>query len=635
MLSQISVADVRSMFDSATAAKIYGGSAWEAAWQEGAVAPRVSCLDIWRRDLKDKAVAPPMETPPYNGKQSKVLPWRGVAKARVASTVRILDTDPSDAVKYLHQLARGVASDVVELNVLQAKVTDGKQYVNSVNRTLQSWLAWCASRCIDPVTSDAEEFCHTYMPKGKHRLGPTVARKRYNHLSYTCKMVKVPAAVGPAPTSTRHTPKQAEAVDPELPRQIALMLLDIDAGKGNSWRHLREAMISFLLEWASELRFVHLQRSVLVKVSHHSVEFYCLKGKSSPGFPWSVPCKLWNYPLGLALWQRWTSCLRSSSWCYQITDQGVPLTIADFVRSSRAVLVLVVANAELFTSHSNRRSLQTLSDMVGLSESDQRLLGGWSGLSSMPNRYSAFTRQRVKVARLALQLTLETMAGPLSWELVEASLTKVSFAEVRSTAARMVAEDEVVYSTPLRRLPTMIPLPAKFQLRMKLRRRSGAPQPRSRQAESEALQAGGVDKVEAAGRREVESDALQVTGVDKVEAAGRREVEFDALQITEVGNVKAAGKQDEEPLLPEVHAEWVATLGTRSEQIHLLRSAGVPYCQRRQAADKAKPLKVEAGRGDLDSLTRFASGRASMCPRCMRKVPPELYDTVEALFESR
>ena len=112
------------MFSTPEAAKDYGGSAWEAAWQEGSVAPRVSCLDIWRRDLKDKAVAPPMGAPPYKGKQSKVLPWKGVAKERMASTVRLLNTDPSDAVKYLHPLARGVASDVVELDVLQAKVTD-------------------------------------------------------------------------------------------------------------------------------------------------------------------------------------------------------------------------------------------------------------------------------------------------------------------------------------------------------------------------------------------------------------------------------------------------------------------------------------------------------------------------------
>ena len=43
----------------------------------------------------------------------------------------------------------------------------------------------------------------------------------------------------------------------------------------NSCRHLRDAMIPFLLEWASELRFMHLQRSVLLKISRHSVEFYC------------------------------------------------------------------------------------------------------------------------------------------------------------------------------------------------------------------------------------------------------------------------------------------------------------------------------------------------------------------------
>ena len=167
-LSDVSSADVRSMFASAQAACSYGGEAWQQAWELGSAAPKVSTLDLWRRD-RTLAAAPTAEVVSHKGKQPSIKPWRGVAKSeakiKTASAVRQLNDDPTDAVRYLHRMACEVASDVGELRVLQAKVTDGRPYVDSVKRTFKCWLEWCSRKQIDPVSSDVEEFCQTFLSK--------------------------------------------------------------------------------------------------------------------------------------------------------------------------------------------------------------------------------------------------------------------------------------------------------------------------------------------------------------------------------------------------------------------------------------------------------------------------------------
>ena len=79
------------------------------------------------------------------------------AKFKTESAVRQLSDDPKDAVRHLYRMAREVAGDQVEvgkLAVLQSKITDGRQYIESVNRTFQGWMQWCSSRHLNPIMSD-------------------------------------------------------------------------------------------------------------------------------------------------------------------------------------------------------------------------------------------------------------------------------------------------------------------------------------------------------------------------------------------------------------------------------------------------------------------------------------------------
>ena len=118
-------------------------------------------------------------------------------------------------------------------------------------------------------------------------MGRTVPRKRHAHLQFTSRAVGVPAEVGSAPRSEPVVPRQAQTVDPEVPRQVAqlLLMLETDPKKHTAWAHLQEAAVSFLLEWSSELRFAHLQRSVVLRASGETVGCWCLRGKNSLGYP--------------------------------------------------------------------------------------------------------------------------------------------------------------------------------------------------------------------------------------------------------------------------------------------------------------------------------------------------------------
>ena len=260
------------------------------------------------------------------------------------------------------------------------------------------------------------------------------------------------------------------------------------------------------------------------------------------------------------------------------------------------VLQLIVSNADLFTSHSNRRALQTVADICQLSDTDQRLLGGGHGMSDMPSRYSAHTQQRVKIARLALQLCLESVPGKLIWEQVEAGLQDVSYEDTRREAARRIVEDEVVHSTARKDLHSGVPFQGRFQLKMRfassVRTRSSEPQLPCKTGSSVSPQS----------------------------------------QL----------RQEEESLLPQVRVRWLATLdrtgksGFVGELVHLLRSADGEveelYCKRRQKAGKAKAITAEIARGDLKSLASFASSRRSVCDRCLDSAPQQIAAMIDMQF---
>jgi len=249
--------------------------------------------------------------------------------------------------------------------------------------------------------------------------------------------------------------------------------------------------------------------------------------------------------------------------------------LSQFSLATRDLLSHIVENPEMWSSQGNRRSLATLADKLQIGRTDRTLLGGWSGLSDMPTRYSAATVQRTKTLKLQLMLTLEELAESeleLTWENISLLLLDLNQSEIAKEAAIAVANEKQEYRTEAEAL-VGVPLEKKFHLKLRFARNSA-------------------------------------------------------------GVLKGSGL----PQLPSFRWIATADRHHTQELLHLcVPPTAPPLCARRQAASKNLQFKQVLSEGTTPESMRTLTSRKEegMCSRCLAKAPPALKSAVlEALNRS-
>ncbi len=448
----------------------------------------------------------------------------------------------------------------------------------SILAALRTWrlrVRWAEGAGEDPLAPSSAAplaFMGARVTKAGVLAGavpPSVPLARFNHFKWLETCLGAPVCVQQCDKPRGHAAgastctEQRVASDPELHVQVDLLLQrmgDTDP--------LSVVAAAIQLMWASVLRYKHLQRSVLTKLTSEFLWGACWKGKRKPGFRWAAPrFGPAGADVGKLLWDRYTAVAGAQGQVpYGVVrdSSGSILQLADFHDACRTLLAqrLGMEDSELFTSYSLRRSLPTLAEIRRVHPDDANALGDWSDRkSNMRVRYADGKEDSAATVKLtAVQWVARARGGghPLSWARCRLLACTIDEKDLRQDVLARMAAD-----------------------------RTEAEMARSRLS---AL---------AQGRR----------GFD-VAALARR-------MAPPAENPLPGGPADP-------GRRWVAVKYRGSPRVHMLPGTGdLPLCRRRRGESGAPIRRAFCRGGSISELQRLGWGPAAVCPGCMCRLPEE------------
>ena len=218
-------------------------------------------------------------------------------------------------------------------------------------------------------------------------------------------------------------------MDPDL-----LEILEMQYGELGPDDPRRRAVMVAVILWRACLRFKHLQRSVLIRLTATHLEGYCTLGKGKPGFPWSCPRVLLNElqcDVVEAVWSNWLGQSRAEGRALRFVGldaHGGAMSMCTLIRDLRSVLAHALGSdaldLEALSTYSFRRVLPTMASILGMSEHQRLSMGDWQErgkVSAMPVRYDDQKAQAATEAKIHAVVAVALYAGACprgecSWE---------------------------------------------------------------------------------------------------------------------------------------------------------------------------------------------------------------------------
>jgi hypothetical protein len=393
----------------------------------------------------------------------------------------------------------------------------------------------------------------------------------------------------------------------------------------------------FLLLWLTSLRYKHLQRSALVRLTTCVLVGYCLQGKGKPGFWWTCP----RYgpageDIGWTIWKPWfaASVALGRARTFLMGDEtALPgagaFSLPDFNSAARSLLdeVLHLANAALFSSYCLRRSMQTLTEQRRGSRDEQSLVGLWEIKDSdMLARYASEREHSGTVVRMLNAAIVREAGGSLeviSWASLRPFFLEIDVEKLRGEVIRKLANEVTVEEAPAAWTARNASVPMRFQLGSMRFMRSARKVVLQRQQSimSGCRPLGAVRQPQLPmladdPRSDSQASLDPAAGADALEEPAGDSGSCVAVCATlPIHSAISAG--------PSRPLRWSVTSSKGKERAHLLKDSGAPYCRRRQGGDQC--LKDVCGAGEMaEGLVSLGLRRDQLCDRCLSKSPAEI-----------
>ena len=238
----------------------------------------------------------------------------------------------------------------------------------------------------------------------------------------------------------------------QAPTAEMTMFVELERVLQSAAEHSSSRWLALFGAWCQVLgavRYQHLQRSILWKVTSQTCFFICTRGKqkhSRDGFHWSVPSHLvtTGYPLGEKLaqtWRRWTTDNSSHVGLVAHPSNREHVNAAAATACIQSIMVRVLGNdAGRVTSKSWRQFGITMVVRAGFSTTDQVAFGNWldrapGGNTSIPMRYCG--------SKLEQSTFLRHVVWAMIRNLQHEALTWSQITNTQLEAARNLAMDDV------------------------------------------------------------------------------------------------------------------------------------------------------------------------------------------------
>ena len=288
-------------------------------------------------------------------------------------------------------------------------------------------------------------------------------------------------------------PDQAVAVEPPMIVALEERVQSLYEAGDPRWRGLLSSwMVCF-----GVLRYKHIERARMVKLTPVTMHGYCPKGKQKAnrgGFSFSIPATF------ISGWQ-WASALfrdinalpkdkqQTAGLCFD--GAGVAYTLKTVNELNREVFENLVGNPEDLSSYSWRRAGPTAATLMKFSPVDMCALGDWADRSqipkeaAMPLHYSAARYEHSLRSKHCLRLAMERIVEFETWETVPEHVFREALEYAKSEVDRILQQEgKIIWTAPASKHE----LEARFQLTAALKSRA--------EAKRAAAQAkGGVSKM--------------------------------------------------------------------------------------------------------------------------------------------
>ena len=345
-------------------------------------------------------------------------------------------------------------------------------------RTWRAWKSWASTKGINPIRAEAlqvQEFIMMQRKSGVHT--EAMHRARWDHLKWwvvqLAAPVPLPEFIKPPKRISQGQVKdnQAAAADPEVHMQMEQALEELPAKDPHSI-----PLVGAMVICMSVLRFRHVQRSVLSKLTEHTLQGVCTRGKAKPGFRWAMPrFGPLGSDIGGRLWEAWKEASHKGVRRYLIFDERTkaPLSLGEFHKAVRSSLQkhAMIPNAGMYTSYSSRRCMPTIALMREASENEASALGEWQDKkdSKMPIRYAEVLERQAsaaiaKLMQVELVKQVAKKARPVSWDTMRANIDSSMVEESRKVATSKFCGDTIIESTPDNMLKDIVQPERRFNL---------------------------------------------------------------------------------------------------------------------------------------------------------------------------
>ena len=205
------------------------------------------------------------------------------------------------------------------------------------------------------------------------------------------------------------------------------------------------------------VRWAHLQRSKLIKMTEEVCTFWCTKGKTvdkRKGFSWSMPRHTSSRTVDVGMIFMALSLEGKNRLFLVPTDSGLQLSMRSMVEVLRDVMSPYIEDTEILSSYSLRRVGPTWCDTVGLPWEERLAMGDWKAPNSgkgdkdnlLPARYSTSRHAASERVKLMMNFSFEELKSESndSWEAINNIYSTEKLEEIRSRAADTIRSNQAV-----------------------------------------------------------------------------------------------------------------------------------------------------------------------------------------------
>lgn len=329
-------------------------------------------------------------------------------------------------------------------------VTNAIQTATELNKFMEE-----RGRSGQPCRVDLDAFLHC----------PTATSapcRSLNSLRWLCRHGQlewdVTSLVAPTHRSRKPTKGQALVVLPP-------MFPYLEERVEQLWKVQDERWTCLLASWivsAGCLRYKHVQRSTIRKLSRSTIHCKCAKGKQArqrSGFAYCLPAVFNSgFPWAQTVLKQWEDLPEgrqsTSGLCFNSLGQA--WTLHEVTETARSIFAEAVSAPEDLKSYSWRRMPTTAAHTMGMSPLELAALGDWVNKqdvpqeSKMPMHYSGARYGQSLRAKHCVLRAMEELSRYESWELIPQEAIVKARAQGKAAADKAAQQDNtILWAVPL------------------------------------------------------------------------------------------------------------------------------------------------------------------------------------------